>query len=76
MGLKSIEGGITTVKLPTDVRLALKSKGWTILDAIKNGIAYKHPSSYEGEVYDHPAYKALLDRMIKMRNKLNKLEGD
>ena len=73
MGLKTIEGGITTVKLPSDVRLVLREKNWTILDAVKNGLRFRSENSMD--IYEHPAYLRLLDRLTEIKIKLNELEG-
>ena len=73
MGIKKFESGVTTVRVPAEIRIALKDKGWTILQAIKNGLSYRHPSAYNEEITDHPKYKRLAERFFELNEKYVKL---
>lgn len=69
MTLKKFESGLTTVRLPIEIRLALREKNWTILQAIKNGLCYVHPSHYKEEACLRPecirAKRRLAQMLIK-----------
>ena len=66
MGLKKFDSGITTVRLPAEIRLALKEKGWTILQAIKNSLIYRNQTSYEGEICKRPECVRAKQRLIEL----------
>lgn len=50
LGLKTTETTITTVKIPTEIRIALKEKKWRIIDAIKNGLKHKEVDEFLEEI--------------------------
>tara|TARA_Y100000310_G_scaffold108019_1_gene106495 strand:- start:101 stop:328 length:228 start_codon:yes stop_codon:yes gene_type:complete len=50
MSIQKIDSGVTTVRIPAEIRIALRRKRWTILNAIKNGLKYSATSKSLGEV--------------------------
>tara|TARA_Y100000310_G_scaffold337170_1_gene423562 strand:- start:1677 stop:1904 length:228 start_codon:yes stop_codon:yes gene_type:complete len=54
MGLKTLESGNTSVRIPTEIRLALRNKRWTILQAIKNGLKYSATARSIGVICERP----------------------
>lgn len=69
MGLKTYKGLKTSVYLPSDVRVALRDKEWTILEAIRNGLKYRAPDAVNEEPCERPECIRAKKELIKIELK-------